>query len=253
MSSVYARAFCTISACGSSSSEGGCFHNRNPLFYFPCNLLSSPRSTTRLVIKQGQFDHPADTFFYEVNSSPLSKRSWAFQERILSRRIVHFGSSLLFFECNTLYASELEREGTEYDELQALKRDGGEYSSQELERRENMGQKMLPRRRVRRSYLKYDPQTGRRNKGPRGSGWSTPKQNPEYRPAHVIAELYENAIFGYRGAYDTLRRNYSRSLPLRQQLRLHQRWFELVAMYTKGQLTQQTDRLFGISGIARAI
>ena len=139
MSSVYAQAFCTISACGSSNSEGGYFHNKNPLFYFPFNLLSSPGSRTGLVIKQGQFDHPADTFSYEVNSSPLSKRSWAFQERLLSRRIVHFGSSLLFFECNTLYASELEREGTEYDELQALNRDGRAYSSQELQRREMMG------------------------------------------------------------------------------------------------------------------
>jgi hypothetical protein len=205
------------------------------------------------VIKQGQFDLPADTFSYEVNSSPLSKRSWAFQARLLSRRIVHFGSSLLFFECNTLYASELEREGIKYDGLRYLNRDGRKYSPEELRRRENMGQEWLPRRRVQRSYLKYNPKTGQRNMGKRGPGWSSPKQNPEYQPAHVIAELYEDAIFGYRGAFDTLRLNSSRSLPLRQQLRLHQRWFELIAMYTKGQLTQQTDRLIGISGIARAI
>jgi Heterokaryon incompatibility protein (HET) len=35
MSSVYAKAFCTISSCGSSSSAGGCFHDQKPLPYFP--------------------------------------------------------------------------------------------------------------------------------------------------------------------------------------------------------------------------
>lgn len=79
------------------------------------------------------------------------------------------------------------------------------------------------------------------------------RRNPEYRPPGVIATLYDDAVFGYRGAFDTLRQNVSTTLTSRQQLRLHQRWFELVAMYTSGHLTQPTDRLIGISGIAKAI
>lgn len=36
------------------------------------------------------------------NHCPLAKRAWTFQERLLSRRILHFGRSGLFWECNQL-------------------------------------------------------------------------------------------------------------------------------------------------------
>ena len=42
----------------------------------------------------------------EVSTAPLSGRSWAFQERLLSRRILHFAGHQLYWECSMLEASE---------------------------------------------------------------------------------------------------------------------------------------------------
>jgi len=47
-----------------------------------------------------------DLWTSEVDSSPLSRRAWAFQERLLSPRILHFAKSQLFWECQTHKACE---------------------------------------------------------------------------------------------------------------------------------------------------
>jgi hypothetical protein len=47
-----------------------------------------------------------------VDSSPLMQCGWVFQERLLAPRVLHFGSSQIFWECITLRASETHREGT---------------------------------------------------------------------------------------------------------------------------------------------
>jgi Heterokaryon incompatibility protein (HET) len=109
MSKVYAQAFCTISASGSTDAYGGCFKKRNPLLQFPCNLLYSDEEALRIRAHNGSYN--AGTFNTEVDCSPLSKRGWTFQERLLSQRIVHFSANFLFFECSTHFASELLRNG----------------------------------------------------------------------------------------------------------------------------------------------
>lgn len=47
-----------------------------------------------------------DPWEVEVENSTLSKRAWAYQERILARRILHFGASQVFWECGIVHASE---------------------------------------------------------------------------------------------------------------------------------------------------
>lgn len=41
-----------------------------------------------------------------LRHEPLSQQGWALQDRIFSPRILHFGTSQLFFECNTHFISE---------------------------------------------------------------------------------------------------------------------------------------------------
>ena len=247
MSGVYAQASCTISSCGSSSSEGGCFHNRNPLLHFGCTLLSDGKDA--VYVKLSETVDESFSFASEVNDSPLSKRSWAFQERLLSRRILHFGSSFLFFECNTSYASERQPKGIKYKRLNRLKRDGTEYDRTELTQRQNMHSQFLPDPRG------YNGATaiGKYGRAQRRARARSRKRNPHYQPPNVVAEIFDDAVFGYRGAFQNLTLQPSTVQTPRQQLRLHQRWFELVSMYTSGQLTQPTDRLMGISGIAKKI
>ncbi|KAK4166156.1 heterokaryon incompatibility protein-domain-containing protein [Cladorrhinum sp. PSN259] len=46
-----------------------------------------------------------------VEESPLCQRAWAFQERLLSPRMLHFGADMLFWECRTMTASEENHRG----------------------------------------------------------------------------------------------------------------------------------------------
>jgi hypothetical protein len=41
-----------------------------------------------------------------LTPEPLSQHSWALQDRLLSPRILHFGTSQLYFECDTHFVSE---------------------------------------------------------------------------------------------------------------------------------------------------
>ncbi len=74
---------------------------RNPLRVAPCLLtLSLPDSC-----QQSFLVHRPDDIRKAVDRAPLYKRGWCFQERVLSRRTVHFADQL-FWECVTLRASE---------------------------------------------------------------------------------------------------------------------------------------------------
>lgn len=63
-------------------------------------------------------------FYWRVELSPLTSRGWAFQGRLLSRRVVHFCSDVVLFECNTFQASELHPYGMLYDTTPYTVKDG---------------------------------------------------------------------------------------------------------------------------------
>ena len=101
MSSVYENASINISATASESAEGGLFRERNPdnlngcVFALPAD---DPGHEYRCV--------PGDPWTESVVQSPLHRRSWTFQERLLSPRVVHFASSQIFWDCSELQACE---------------------------------------------------------------------------------------------------------------------------------------------------
>lgn len=49
------------------------------------------------------------TTFRSTSCEPLLARAWAFQERLLSTRIIHYTSSELIWECKTVLACECTR------------------------------------------------------------------------------------------------------------------------------------------------
>ncbi|KAH9215206.1 heterokaryon incompatibility protein-domain-containing protein [Leptodontidium sp. 2 PMI_412] len=79
MCNVYKGSLFNIAAAASSSSDGGCFRQRDPRLLRPC--------------------------------LPLYSRAWVVQERILAPRVLNFGSQYLFWDCRTCKASEIYPDG----------------------------------------------------------------------------------------------------------------------------------------------
>lgn len=104
MAGIYANAHITLFAdCGVDDDHG---------FIFPRNTSSSvevsvPKGDGTLVTFNMRKPSPTSfkavqfsLFPTNVEESHLSDRGWIFQERILSRRILHFGKDQMFWECN---------------------------------------------------------------------------------------------------------------------------------------------------------
>jgi hypothetical protein len=96
MASIYKNAHLTLAATRSSDSNGGCF----------------VKSKARHISRRWKFTDPQDEI-YEIHTRqaldhadfmqwrlPLSTRAWAFQERLLSPRILHFTENELIWECS---------------------------------------------------------------------------------------------------------------------------------------------------------
>lgn len=103
MASVYSNAYVTIAATGGPDASHGLFFDRPEQSYLRVAL--KPTATTNNtggdalvfpLLKSKEFIR-----VYRVNmvGEPLADRAWAFQERLLSKRILHFASDQISFEC----------------------------------------------------------------------------------------------------------------------------------------------------------
>ncbi|KAI9688290.1 MAG: hypothetical protein M1820_010287 [Bogoriella megaspora] len=97
MGDIYMSSYLTLSATRSRSSSEGCFAGT------PSAKLTGIDSHgqtyevyARRLINHFRFLTASKTDFL---SYPLFERSWCYQERLLSPRILHFGPQELFFEC----------------------------------------------------------------------------------------------------------------------------------------------------------
>ncbi|KAK4196148.1 heterokaryon incompatibility protein [Triangularia verruculosa] len=85
MAEVYANSACTIAATASADPGEGLFRHRNPTRVLP-------RIRDDYIIDYNMLER-------HIHSAPLSSRGWAFQERMLSPRVLHFAEDQLFWEC----------------------------------------------------------------------------------------------------------------------------------------------------------
>lgn len=97
MASIYANSFLTIAATGSEDGRGGLF--RNPLAVERFTMLDSDGIPTTLYAREDEVGEHL----------PLMKRGWAFQERYLSPRLIHFTPTELVWECKTSCTCECGR------------------------------------------------------------------------------------------------------------------------------------------------
>ncbi|KAI0147412.1 heterokaryon incompatibility protein-domain-containing protein [Xylariaceae sp. FL1272] len=112
MADVYTNAFCNISA-DWGSEQNGLFFDRYPEDFDVPSLDftidgEGVESTEPMVIVDG----PAAGFWNDqVTHSPLNKRAWVLQERLLSCRNVHFCPQEVLFECCETAACERYPDG----------------------------------------------------------------------------------------------------------------------------------------------
>ena len=113
MGDVYANSYVTLAATTSSNPQGGLVHQRNPLSVWPCRLTATWRCFVpgELVVSTGVLSRDSDM-------RPLGNRAWAFQEWLLSRRLIHFSNDQVRWECYCLAASEVYPDGLDETDLQ---------------------------------------------------------------------------------------------------------------------------------------
>ena len=104
MAGIYKNSFITLAATSSPDCDGGLFHEFPPRseIHMLKGLDSSGNDLEVYVQKKmlhwTDFDTSTDI---DINEDfPLVTRAWAFQERLLAPRIVHFCSEELVWECN---------------------------------------------------------------------------------------------------------------------------------------------------------
>lgn len=97
MLDVYSKAYLVIAANHAGNSAQGIFHVRSPR---PSALTDVPGYGkdvhAQLISNQDQHDWNQRGFGEE----PLSQRGWALQERVIARRVLHYNTKQIYFECD---------------------------------------------------------------------------------------------------------------------------------------------------------
>jgi hypothetical protein len=111
MGDIYRHCFCNIAATLSSNSHGGLFKSRVPGLIQPQRLHLRWKTIADKDWQEGiYFIWPSLLWQNQVENTPLNKRGWVIQERVLAPRIIHF-SNQLFWECQTTSACEIAPTG----------------------------------------------------------------------------------------------------------------------------------------------
>jgi hypothetical protein len=99
MASIYQNAYLTIAATASASSQDSLLNPRLPATVFE---LEGKDNIPEIVHARL---HPVGS--QSLRKSPLLRRAWAFQEMILSPRVLHFAEDQLYWQCrNDLFSED---------------------------------------------------------------------------------------------------------------------------------------------------
>jgi hypothetical protein len=100
MASVYSNSYLTISVTGAKDGTVGCFPHRSAKEYIRTAYASKSGIKGSLLAFALPLEKEAKSQLYvEMDAEPLSERGWCFQERVLSRRILHFATDQMYYEC----------------------------------------------------------------------------------------------------------------------------------------------------------
>ena len=267
MGTVYSHAVCTIASTGSTSSNGGCFHDRSTLSLLPCKVgISSLDSSSPKWIYARRDD--VSDYQRNVDRSPLNTRAWVQQERLFSRRILHFGAEMIYWECCRRSASELTPNGyvfkhypDDFEDYYAPDVGSFQNTHAEIEDTERPGRglswagsEML---RLRPPPVDLDPENHDLNMLPSSQKmWHRKKKfwGQVLKPSDESWEDYSETTesLGFRAAFERLRRG---DVPGDQVgvSSWNFIWYEIVESYTWCALTFPTDKLIALHSLVEEI
>lgn len=279
MGDVYSGAVCTIASTGSSSGDDGCYHERDVQSLLPCTVAVSSLTSDTFHSVYVRRDDILD-FERHVDRSPLNKRAWAVQERLLSPRILHFGAEMLYWECRCRSASEISPHGYVYrkhsdfdntsttgdrhnqcDEVPAYINRKSQPTTQAIRGALIWREKItnpLPRPAIDpdepnepaddlteegyRSILSWggEPRPWKESRTFSASPWASDAMRDEDQP-------------GFHGAFAKLQNKSFSTAPIFTSKSFSNCWYDVVNLYSRGELTFQSDKLVALSGIAKEI
>ena len=107
MTNVYSSSGLNLAAEASVDAIGGLFYEREPAALNGCDIPVQWESLgAKDTIKQIYHVSLRNPWLHMLQDSPLQKRAWAFQERLLSPRTLHFAGDQIFWECFDAILSE---------------------------------------------------------------------------------------------------------------------------------------------------
>ena len=103
MAEIYSNAFVNFAATASSSCDGGLFRSRSCSDVNPCivdpHFEGNPGFLYHCV--------DPDVVWRDVKDGVLNTRGWTFQETLLAPRTLHFSETQIYWQCESLCASEI--------------------------------------------------------------------------------------------------------------------------------------------------
>jgi Heterokaryon incompatibility protein (HET) len=107
MSRIYAEATLNLAATSSRDDASGLIYSRDVMALNPSVIHAQD-----VGIENGYYKVLRSTIWHDlVDASPLSQRAWAFQERCLAKRTLHFTRNELLWECQQMCCSEVFPKG----------------------------------------------------------------------------------------------------------------------------------------------
>ena len=113
MSDVYGLSTLNLIAAHAQNGAEGCFSKRDVFSERPCRIPNPfrPASNDHFIVYPSRMDKIYDQ---QVRNSPVYKRAWILQERLLSPRSLYFGKDQIFWACGEMEACEAFPSGANY-------------------------------------------------------------------------------------------------------------------------------------------
>jgi len=101
MGNIYANAYVTIAATWAADGNDGLDSIRPPCQWFKVPFDGNDEKKGYTWFTDGTWTSETD-----LDDAPLNTRGWVFQEKTLSRRIVHYAASQVYWECKQRFVGE---------------------------------------------------------------------------------------------------------------------------------------------------